>query len=140
MAKIPPPARLDMSGNVAENWRRFKQQFNFYLVALKETESSDNVKNALLLTIAGPDTIEVYNTFTFVTADKTEDGTENKHSVVMQKLEDYCAPIKNETYERYVFRSTMQKPLQPMDRFITDLKSKVKSCNFGTLEPSCIRD
>ena len=33
MDKLQPPSALVLTGNLAENWRRFKQQFQIYEVA-----------------------------------------------------------------------------------------------------------
>ena len=145
MERFPPPSVLEFSGNVAENWRKFIQRFDLYIEAIEKTEATDKVKNGILLTVAGEEALDVYNTFAFEETDKViaADGTitdVNKHSAVIRKFSEYCAPRKNETYERYVFRSRVQKHLEPMDKFITDLKNKVKSCGFGTLEDSLVRD
>ena len=114
MDRFPPPSALEFSGNVAENWKKFSQRFDLYIEAIEKTEATDKVKNGILLTIAGEEALDVYNTFAFEDADKVTatDGTltdVNKHSVVLKKFSDYCAPRKNETYERYVFRSGVQK-------------------------------
>lgn len=64
---------------------------------------SDSRKIALLLTVAGTQSIKVYNTFTFV--DTVDRG---KYDEVIKKFDEHCSPKKNETYERYVFRSCAQ--------------------------------
>ena len=66
--------------------------------------------------------------------------TQITHEALLTKFEAYCVPKRNETYERYVFRQTMQKPLEPMDKFITTCKTRVKTCNYGTLSDSMVRD
>ncbi|KAL3993481.1 complement component 3 [Sarotherodon galilaeus] len=43
-------------------------------------------------------------------------------------------------YERYVFRSRLQQQGESFDTFLTDLKIKAQSCNFGDLRDSMIRD
>ena len=129
MENFQPPSQLNLgSGNVVEKWRKFKQQFGFYLVAIDKSTAPDNSKNAILLTIAGEEALNVYNTFVFADADKVDPavGDDIKHTSVLQNIENYCTPRKNETYERYVFRSTIQSSLEPIDRFITELKTKVK--------------
>ena len=89
------------------------------------------------MTIAGEGALHVYNT----DADEVdpEAGDYIKQTSLVQKFENYCTPRKNETYKRYVFCSTVQSPLEPIDCFITDLKTKVKSCNFSTLENSLVQ-
>ena len=56
---------LSLQGNLADNWRRWKQCFELYTIASRKNEKSDDVKMATLLHLAGPDALEVYNTFSF---------------------------------------------------------------------------
>ena len=141
MNNFKPPSSLDLSaGNVKENWKRFKQQFNLYIIAIEKSAASDETKNAIFLTVVGPECLDVYNTFEFTTADQVDENSVTiKHASLINKFDGYCTPRTNETYERYVFRMTVQKHLEPMDKFITDLKITAKSCNFGPLESSLVR-
>lgn len=95
----------------------------------------DARKVALLLTIAGSQAIEVFNTFVLESPDDSE-----KLEVVLNKFDAHCSPKKNETYERYVFRSRVQHQHEPFDSFLTDLRLKAQSCNFMMLRDSMIRD
>lgn len=131
---LKPPESLKWTGNVDENWRAFKQQFHLYVTAMGLETKPDTRKVALLLTVAGPQAIEVYNTFVF---DAPEDN--DKLDVVLGKFDAHCTPKKNETYERYMFRSRMQHQ-EPIESFVTALRLKAQSCNFGTLRDSMIRD
>lgn len=132
--ELKPPESLRWLGNVDENWRAFKQQFNLYVMAMGLDTKPDTRKVALLLTVAGPQAIEVFNTFVF-------DAPEDKDNldVVLGKFDAHCTPNKNETYERFMFRSRVQRQ-EPFDSFVTALRLKAQSCNFGTLKDSMIRD
>ncbi|KAJ8351993.1 hypothetical protein SKAU_G00234690 [Synaphobranchus kaupii] len=94
MNSIRPPDELKFTGNVHENWKTFRQCFEFYLLAVGINEDDDRCKIALLLTVAGRSALDVYNTFVFTAAQK------DKFPAVLEKFEDYCTPRKNETYER----------------------------------------
>ncbi|XP_076830306.1 uncharacterized protein LOC143476162 isoform X2 [Brachyhypopomus gauderio] len=129
---IQQPEELKLTGNVSENWKRFKQSFELYSLAIGlETEER---KVALLQTVAGRAALDVYNTFVF-----TEEEKDN-YEVVMKKFEEYCTPRKNETYERYVFRNRLQKESESFEQYVTDLRLKSQSCNFEALRDSMIRD
>lgn len=106
---LKPPESLKLTGNVDENWRTFKQQFCLYVAAMGLKTKLEARKVALLLTIAGPQAIEVFNTFVF---DSPEDS--EKLDVVLSKFDAHCSPKKNETYERYVFRSRTQRQHEPL--------------------------
>lgn len=135
MDGLKPSEHLKLTGNVDSNWRSFKQQFRLYIEAMGLDSKPDARKVALLLTIAGPQAIEVYNTFVF---DEAEDRL--KLDTVLGKFEAHCSPKENVTCERYVFRSRLQQHGERFDSFLTDLKIKAQSCNFDTLKDSMIRD
>lgn len=68
MDAVKPPQSLKLTGSVDSSWRTFKQQFTLYMQAVGLDGKADSRKIALLLTVAGPQAIEVYNTFTFAEA------------------------------------------------------------------------
>lgn len=88
----------------------------------------------LFLTIAGPEALDVSNSFQ-LTTDK-----QKTYATVLEKFELFCTPKRNGTYERYVFNSRNQMETESVDEFITDLKLKCQSCNFGELAASLVRD
>lgn len=135
MDSVKPPDAVNWNGNVDCEWRTFKQRFMLYLQAVGLDSKPDTRKIALLLTVAGPQAVEVYNTFVFATAEDKE-----KFDEVVRKFDEHCSPKKNETFERYVFRSRIQQPSESFDTFLTDLKLKARTCNFGQLQESMIRD
>lgn len=135
MDAVKPPSPLKMTGNVDANWRAFKQQFQLYIAAVGVDRRADERKIALLLTIAGAEAIEVFNTFVYEQPDDKD-----KYEEVLKKFDEHCLAKKNETYERYVFRSRLQQPGESFENFLTDLKIKAQSCNFGDLKNSMIRD
>ena len=135
MESLKPPEPLSWTGNVDCAWRTFKQRFILYLQAIGLDSKPDARKIALLLTVAGPQAVEVYNTFVYASAEDKE-----KFDKVVEKFDEHCSPKKNETFERYVFRSRTQQQTESFDAFATDLKLKARTCNFGDLTDSLIRD
>ena len=79
--------------------------------------------------------LEVYNTFTWDNV-----GDEMKVKPIMAKFEACCNPRKNVTWERHLFNNRRQLPGEPIDHFVTDLHTKAKTCEFGELTDSLIRD
>ena len=127
---ISQPNALNLTGNIAENWRYFKQEFELYLVAAGFDAKPDKQKVALLLHVAKKPAIDVYNTFTFAGAE------ENTYASVLHKFD----PKTNETYERYIFYIRNQQQGESVEQFVTDLKLKAKTCAFGDMTDSMIRD
>ena len=73
MQELQPPPNLQLTGNVAENWRRFKQRFMLYLTAIGADEKSAKMKASVFLHVVGEEALEVYNNFQFQDdADKME--------------------------------------------------------------------
>ena len=92
-------------------------------------------ESATLLHVAGEEALEIYNTFTW-----DNDGDDKKVDTIMAKFEAYCNPRKNVTWERHVFNTRNQQPGETIDQYVTDLRTKAKTCEFGTLTDSLIRD
>ena len=136
----PPP--LILSGDVAGNWEKFHQRLLLYLQATAKDTAASKVKIAILLTVGGSEAIELYNTLVFADTDYEGDVADGllKFASVVSKFKEHCDPRKNETYERYIFRSRVQATHEPIHQFITDIKVKAKSCNFAGLHDGIIRD
>ena len=131
---IRQPDELILCGNIAENWRKFKQEFELYMLAAGHDGKPSKQKIALLLHVARKQAIEVYNTFAF------SEEEEGEYESVIGKFDSYCNPKKNETYERYVFNSRKQLEGEAIEQFVTDLKLKAQTCQFDNLRDSMIRD
>ncbi|KAM9391625.1 chaperone Ric-8A [Pholidichthys leucotaenia] len=126
--------RRKLTGNVEEQWKRFKQRFSLYITAIGAADKSGKQKGALFLTVAGSDAIDVFSSLQ-LTADQQAD-----YNKVLEEFEKFCTPKRNETYERYIFHSRCQAEPETIEEFIMDLKLKSQSCNFGQLTDSLIRD
>ena len=135
MEALPPPERLVLSEAPAENWTKFRQRMELYFKATTTTpERTKAQKAAIFLHVAGQEAIDVFNTFQ-LTNEQRED-----YDVIVQKFEEYCSPKRNETYERYVFRTRLQLEDEPFEQFLRDVLLKSQYCNFGELKNSMVRD
>ena len=91
MAKnLHPPEKLLLTGNLKENYRKFKQQFQIYLTAAGISNSEEEVKCATLLHVIGPDAIEIFNTFRWNQEGDTP-GDDKKLDKVLSKFENTAA-------------------------------------------------
>jgi hypothetical protein len=129
------PNELKLTGNVSEHWKRFKQEFEIFLAAADLDGKPDRRKVMVLLNQIGTDGLAVYNTFTWAEA-----GDELKLEKVFEKFQAYCNPVTNETFERHVFKSKVQKSDESINQFVTELRRLSVNCNYGTLRESLIRD
>ena len=135
MDKLSPPKQLNLQGNMAENWHKWKQRFELFAAASGLSEKDEKVQVAMLLHVAGPDALEIYNTFSWENG-----GDETKMTKVIEKFQAYCELRKNITWERHVFNTCNQEVGETIDHYVTKLKTKARSCEFGTLKDSLIRD
>ena len=129
------PAPLVSQGNLAEQWKKWKQELNFYLIATEKNDKSDAIKSSILLTCIGKKGREVYNTFTFAT-----DHDKMKFTKIIEKMDEFCTRRKNITFSRYKFFTCRQREGESFDDFVTNLKKLSQDCEFGTLCDSLIRD
>ena len=106
-----------------------------FKVASGLSAKEESVQTSTLLHVAGERALEVYNSYKFATE---EDKL--KLSVVLDKLEGFCTPQKNITYQRYLFFSRHQNVNEGIDAYATELKNRSATCEFGTLKQSLIRD
>ena len=120
--RLPP--QLDVnSGNVSENFKRWKRQVEVYLAASGTSEKDGRVQSAIILNCAGPYVLEVYDTFVW-----TDDGDKDKPGKVVEALERYCNPRDNEVIESHRFWNIPYQ--EPFDKFLTELKTRAAACNF----------
>ena len=132
---LSQPAPLDLRGNVAENWKRFKQRFELYNVASGLSKKDEKTQTSMLLHVIGDKALDIYNTFTFAAS-----GDEMRLEKVMEKFESYCMPKRNVTYERHKFFTRSQEVGENIDHYATELRNRAQSCEFGELTNSLIRD
>nr|XP_022907482.1 uncharacterized protein K02A2.6-like [Onthophagus taurus] len=121
-ARLPQPLSLD--GNVSENFKRFKQAFEIYLVAAEKDNKKDEIKIALLLNSIGEEAVQIYNNF------KLSDEEKKRYNKVMEEFEKYFNPKANVVYERFKFYKKKQLEGEPFDNFLQELRKLVKTCNF----------
>ena len=55
MERLQPPSALCLTGNLSENWRRFKQQFEIYMTTTGIAEKENNIKSSTFLHVIGPE-------------------------------------------------------------------------------------
>lgn len=136
-SKPPEPIRFD--GDISKHWQLFKQKFQFFLTASetgpKPRAHGSATKTALLLSLTADTAFEVFNNFNFLEGESKED-----YDSVVKKFDEYCAAQHNEVHERYLFRQRVQADGEPSGQFIRDLRNLDRSCNFGVMEDSMIRD
>ena len=121
-----------LEGNVADNWRKWKQRFQLYMEASGSMKKPEKQRVAIFLHLIGDDALEIYNTCSLSPA-------EEKLDVLFQKFEEYCNPRRNITFERHKFFTCVQQPTEDIDQYVTELLTRASTCEFGELCESLIR-
>ena len=114
--------------NLAENWRRWKQRFELFLIAPGNNDKPDDVQSALLLHIVGlkpsKSTIPLHG---------KPKMTKRRWAKSLRSLRPTPIPEKNITWERHAFNSRNQQSGETINKYATDLLSKARTCEFETL-------
>ena len=89
MDLLSPPEVLSLDGNIAKNWRRWKQCFGIFSLPSGLSGKDVKVQAITILHVAGPDALEVYNTFTW---DSNDD--KNKVDKIIEKFDELLQPLQ----------------------------------------------
>ena len=128
-----PPKPLRIDEDLPNNWRKFIQAFEIFMMASGKDKVLEPVKIAIFLNCIGEDALDLYNTL------KISDDDRKSLEKIKEAFEKYIKPRRNVIYERYVFYNRAQGSTEPIDNFVTDLKKLVKTCEFVN-EEEMIRD
>jgi hypothetical protein len=128
------PEKLSLAGNITDNFKRFKQNFEIYLAATEKDKKDGRTKVNILLNIIGEEGVEIFNSLNL------SDQDNQNYEKVIEEFEKYVTPKKNEVYERFVFYCRKQEQEERFEHFLTDLRRLAKSCDFKISEEEMIRD
>ena len=81
----PQPLSLRPSGEVADNWKLWKEKYHNYFVISRLDRESSPYQLAMFKHTIGNDALKVIKTFSY-----TEGKDSNNWRVVMAKIEKYC--------------------------------------------------
>ena len=135
MDRLQPPKPLIMEGNLLQNWKLWKQEFNLFMIATEYTEKAEQVKTSLLLHCIGERAREVYNSFTF----QSEADSMN-YTKVVEQFEAYFGPRRNVTYSRFKFFTYRQELGQSFDDYHNEMRKLSVDCKLLELRESLLKD
>lgn len=140
------PDPLVFDGNVAENWRKFEQEYDIFIAAA-HSDKNAKTKAYILLNLAGPEAIERERSFTYAPAAMSADGvvetpaeSREDPACLKRKFKEICNPETNVIMERHNFNKRQQKPGETIEAYVSTLRNMAKTCNFGALQDELIRD
>lgn len=134
MEFLKQPKPMMMEGNLSVNFKKFKQNFELYLLATGCSEKSQKIQAAVLLHSVGEHVLEIIETLGL-----QEDERNNK-DIILQKLEQYFVPKVNTSLVRQKFNRRVQGLNEDFDSFLKDLRIMANECEYGQLKESIIKD
>lgn len=135
VSTIPAPTALKLGGDIAADWERFRSEWNNYELAIDLSDAPAKKRAAVLLACVGSNAYAVFRTFKFENDDDKSDVEK-----IIEAFNRHCIGEANITYERYIFHQRVQHAGENFDEFLSDLRKFARSCSFGELEDSLIRD
>jgi hypothetical protein len=134
-ANIPAPTKLDIHGDVEQNWRKFHRQWKNYSIATRLDKEDKAYQCAVFLACVGEEAQEVYEGLPFA-----NDGEKTDIAVVIQKFEDFCVGSTHEVYESFKFHSRQQEEGESVESYVAVLRKMAKTCKFGNQKNRMIRE
>ena len=127
---LKPPGNFTLTGDLSvgrDGWNVLTGLT--YMMATERDKKAGGIQVATLLTLMGPEVMDVYHLF-----DWGSEAEKHDISQVKEKFARYFTPRTNVTYERYKFLQKNQELGETFDAFLTDLKNLISSCKYHTNE------
>ena len=124
------------------NWKRFRRMWDNYEIASQLKKEKTEQRIATLLVCIGPEALDSYYGLDWQTTNDCDEAVDKSRDIdyVLQMMEEYFIGETNEIYERYCFNKRQQHDVETVDAYVTALRTMAKTCNYGQLEDSLIRD
>ncbi len=133
---IRPPAPMQVSRGVIDNWKTWKQIRSNYGIVTQLQKQTPAYHTALFLHAIGSQGLEIYNSFNFPNEDNSRDLDK-----IIKAFDKYAIGEVNETYERYLFNKRQQESGESFETYLAALRSLAKTCNFcECMSSSLLRD
>ena len=133
---VPPPGRLELKGNLSENWKKWKQVWDAYETVTKLNVKESKFRVATFITCFCPDALEeVHNGLPFRSDEEKQDI-----NVVLNLRKSHCIGQTNVIYERYKFKNRKQESNESIEVYAAVLRALAATREFGELKDEMIRD
>ena len=64
-SNVPVPPKIELSGNLANNWKQWKQVWSAYELVTRLNEQTDEYRVAAFITCIGPRALTIHNGLPF---------------------------------------------------------------------------
>ena len=131
---IPPPSKMDMKGDLVNNWQYFKSSWSNYEIATELYKKEKNIRVATLLSVMGKECFQVYENLPLTASQRADPAS------ILLKLGEHFEPQRNTIYERYVFNSAVQEANENIEQYVNRLRKLASTCQYGGLLDELLRD
>ena len=88
--------KLNIKGNLATNWKKWKQIWDSYKIISHLKQTSNEYRVAMFITCVGQDALDIYNGVPFETEERR-----TYMNTILTLMEKHCVGKTNVIYERY---------------------------------------
>ena len=129
MAQLPVPEQLDMEAtDISIRWPIWKKKWEHYYAATELEKKNGSTQVSILLTILGESAQKIYENFTFDKEDEKKNITN-----ILKKFNEYVEPQINQIFERCMFYRRYQQEHESFERYVNDIKTMSKRCDFTNI-------
>ena len=104
---------------------------NFAIISELDNKPETH-QRALFLHAIGGEALKIYNGFALEEGHKLDD--------IIAAFDKFAVGELNETYERFNFNTRQQQSDETFDEYLSALRNSEKTCNFGEIGKSLLRD
>lgn len=128
LLKIPPFEcdSIPLS-EIRQKWYDYKRQFEYVAKAIGKKKKK-KLKD-IFLAVGGRQLQKVYESLPGCSGDAGDDL-----ETTIKKLDEYFAPKRHDTFERYSFWSLSPQQDETLDKFLLRAKTQASKCQFGATE------
>ena len=130
---IPPPAKMEMDGDLRENWALFKLTCENYAATTDIEKKAANVQVGTLLSVISKECLQIYKNLLM----SAEERADTK---ILERLTNDFEPKQNMIYQRYMFNSCTQEQSEKFNAYLIKLRHLIKTCEYSALEDELLRD
>lgn len=130
----PPTPLVVRSGNVGNNWRIWRQQYELFEIANQMKAKPADVQVATFMLSIGAEATVIFNTFDLSVIEPASVST------IKTLFQNHFIPHSNTSWERYRFNKMVQEECESFNDFLTKIQSQSNKCEFGDAHDSLIID
>ena len=115
---FPPPGPLKVRGDLAQNWKAWRQIWKAYKVIADLGETPTTYRVAMFVTCLGQDALKIYNSLQFSNPESKINMT-----TILTLMERHCVGEANVIYDPYVFNRRDQTEHESSETYLTNVES-----------------